>query len=712
MDDVTSYLGQALLNVDIRPVRAGYVVRTDSKDDFVRAVGFASSRWGGIQEPIVPVSATGRRVGEAWKELLSILDPDILVNVAGLAGEDLRRVERSLGRPLTHSYSFDRGQDDGLHELSAYAADDLARLIVTQPASSDVATIAATGIIRPPDGIAGWDEMGVRVFPEADPMRLAEAQLSERTIIASTANQVRDVEAEGLAYPSVVWVSRPNSLRNAIWFWNIRALQPRVVGAPPMVLTTMKVVRSGYVNSGILSRVGANRYAYSRPDVLCLGLEAKDSELHEIGSILGLTLYTETSVGSHGSSSPRDFSANPLTYLTRMDPRGWVTGSRKPGTRATAVVQLTRPKITVRTDSPIVFNSRSHGFVRMRLSGPPELDLPRRPGVARLFDPNASWKHDGLEMMLMSQPAYSLDLGFPEQVDILAAAVADSGNRAELSSAGSYAMGVIALAGGSDAFGTVDVIAVIRALTTPRSRELLKALGSLNLAASDDQLRALAAEFGGQARPLFSSLVEVSSRTPGVGRRHAAQILEQLVDRLAVRRGFKVACKLCGLRSFMETAMATPRPSCPGCGARASYVLESKSGEPSQHYQLNALLDVASENGVLAHLFAMRALEKREPGSYLLPGANIYRVSDGVHLGEVDLLGLSGRQVIAGEVKTSAGAFVEDAMKHHADLSYAVGADRHIMVCLEPLDGAVISQAEAICRSKGMALTVVTGPVA
>src|ERR1700729_1887103 len=65
-------------------------------------------------------------------------------------------------------------------------------------------------------------------------------------------------------------------------------------------------------------------------------------------------------------------------------------------------------------------------------------------------------------------------------------------------------------------------------------------------------------------------------------------------------------------------------------------------------YRLNALIDRASDQGVLPHLLARAALQKLDDTSHVLPGADL-RFPDGSRL-EVDLVGVLRGKVVAGEV--------------------------------------------------------------
>jgi hypothetical protein len=59
-------LGPALVNVDLRPLRLADLIHAGSVGEFVAAVAEATSRWGGIREPIIPVRDDGT-LDERWR---------------------------------------------------------------------------------------------------------------------------------------------------------------------------------------------------------------------------------------------------------------------------------------------------------------------------------------------------------------------------------------------------------------------------------------------------------------------------------------------------------------------------------------------------------------------------------------------------------------------------------------------------------------------
>src|SRR5437016_5055714 len=79
---------QGVVNLDLRPIRAAYLVRPGDTSAFKRAVLLACDRWGGQQEPIVPISAKGQ-LKKFWNDVREAARPDVYVDLANL-GEPIR----------------------------------------------------------------------------------------------------------------------------------------------------------------------------------------------------------------------------------------------------------------------------------------------------------------------------------------------------------------------------------------------------------------------------------------------------------------------------------------------------------------------------------------------------------------------------------------------------------------------------------------------
>lgn len=78
--DRRDYLGQSMMQVAVLPARAAYFIRTGSRTGFRRAVQEASTRWGGMTEPILPVPDDGE-IPDELRETVAAAKVEAAVNV-------------------------------------------------------------------------------------------------------------------------------------------------------------------------------------------------------------------------------------------------------------------------------------------------------------------------------------------------------------------------------------------------------------------------------------------------------------------------------------------------------------------------------------------------------------------------------------------------------------------------------------------------------
>src|SRR5207245_4283176 len=112
----------------------------------------------------------------------------------------------------------------------------------------------------------------------------------------------------------------------------------------------------------------------------------------------------------------------------------------------------------------------------------------------------------------------------------------------------------------------------------------------------------------------------------GPQRLHLADVVD-ILNRLSfaglVHRGLVTECAACAINSFSPLPNVDPIATCPACGSRGRFAGDGTG--PQLHYRLNALLDQASANGVLGHLYAAAGLQREDKDAYLIAGANIER---------------------------------------------------------------------------------------
>ena len=228
-----------------------------------------------------------------------------------------------------------------------------------------------------------------------------------------------------------------------------------------------------------------------------------------------------------------------------------------------------------------------------------------------------------------------------------------------------------------------------QALATPRSRALLRELRRAKAdSADDDALAQLALTWGGRSERRYRTAAVVA----GEGGSLAA--LEQLVAVGWAQRGLEVKCGHCGVRSFVPMVDSNDQPLCPGCGSAQSY--STTANLLDVKYRLTTFIDRCCDQGMLPPLTAVAHLIQEADTTFLLPGLDIV-FNDG-QVGEVDLFGVSQGSVLAGEAKTSAAAFTSEQVVRDVEIRRLLGADVHLMVCLEPLTPEIVQRAGDSCR--------------
>lgn len=159
--------------------------------------------------------------------------------------------------------------------------------------------------------------------------------------------------------------------------------------------------------------------------------------------------------------------------------------------------------------------------------------------------------------------------------------------------------------------------------------------------------------------------------------------------------------------SFIPIQTASPNPQCRACGAKGQ-TYEPK-GDPELHYRLNSLVDRAADQGVIPHLFAVAQLQAANSQTHVLPGVE-FTLGDGASR-EVDLYGIHGGRVVAGEAKTKAEGFTKEQIERDISLSTELAADVHLMVCVEPIGESTRTFAQGCAETAGIDLSIIDGQV-
>lgn len=691
------YLGQAPLSAAAVPARGAYLFRAGSRAGFRRSVQEASTRWGGITEPIVPVSATGR-LAPLWSQVVQTANVDGLVNVdldLGIA----QAVSRRLDLPLVELQHIDRA---GPLMWTAHPSQ------VSSWAGADSTPVVAeeTGALW--QAVAAGD---VSVDHEADAVasslpfwrvggdQLARAQVFGKTLLARTLVEFGEHYGSGGPAPfsAVLWFTKPNSLRDCLFFWNVRALAPTSFPHIPMLLLPTEEVQH-WLNFGEQVRQLLRRPAEFSPDVSVLSLSRSDAQLHDEAAALGLERSKVPA--SAGHRWPAELRTEPFTYKLGVDPLRNLVYGRRYGLVTTTDVQLVRTKTTARFKSPVQPEAR--GYTLLRMSSPAFASYPRRQVVASSLIRNATWRDDALQIATNLMSDYWVELELPALPAVAELLLTTSAATHRLSDKGRIGLPVAEAPTGFSALLQPYVYEVIAGLTTPRSSSLLRELQRLRDGGeSDEAIADVAARWGGRVERRYRAASEIAS----VKALRAADVLEQLCSLGWVERGLEIACGTCGLNSLIALTAEAARPRCPGCGSHEGY---TKAGPQLKVcYRLTTLIDRVSDQGLLPPLMAIAQLSRRNPDTYLIPGIDL-AFPDGTK-GELDLYGVHAAQVVAGEVKTSAKAFSDAQIRRDVDLSARVGADVHLMVALDEIPADRLAVAQKRCSKSGLQLLSLSG---
>lgn len=122
-----------------------------------------------------------------------------------------------------------------------------------------------------------------------------------------------------------------------------------------------------------------------------------------------------------------------------------------------------------------------------------------------------------------------------------------------------------------------------------------------------------------------------------------------------------------------ETAHDAAR--CPVCGTASDYI--SNEHGLAVHCRLDARVEHAGTQGVIAHLLVVGALQCEHGPAWLLPGVDL-EFDDGAAR-ESDLSGVCDTRPTCGEVKMSGAGFTEERIDKDLDVAARLGVELHVM---------------------------------
>jgi hypothetical protein len=689
--------GPVWFQASLLPARAAYLIRAGSRNGFRRAVQEASTRWGGMTEPIISVRSGGRIDGW-WKKVVELSAVQALVNVdaddgdaeaagslLGLEVVPLRYIDRSgPARWSTHPTSLPNNMQEDWGPIIACAGSPLWQ-------ATAAGDLSATHE-------AALREAHVPFDRPRTSDQVARAAVLRSTLIDRTTAAFSENLASGAigTTPAIFHIVSRNGLRDCQGFWNLRALRPLMEPiVAPMFLIPEDEIEHWIGFDTLLSRA-LERPDEFTPDVLLASIGVPDARLHELAALLGLRPSTQKA--RVGMRSPAEMRTGPFTYLTTssVDPRRWFVFKRRYGTTTDIEAHFVSGNARLQFPSPVSFQGGGSSLIHLRSQAFDK--LPKRSSVARLIEGNASWHEESIQIAGWASSRYQLNVHIPTLDETLHAILVESTKKYGLSDKGR--LGAALLENTSHAkLLEPGVYEAVIALTTPRSKELLRELRRMrDLGSGEQQLIEFAMQWGGRSERRVRSAPELR-QAGGPGIVHA---VETLCSMRWAERGMAIACEHCGLRSFVAMVDVCSTARCPGCESDESYAATKDT--VTVYYRLNSHVDRSSDQGVLPHVLAVAAALREDPSALLRPGVDVQLLDGGE--AEIDILGLFDGRLLAGEVKTNPAEFTDKQIARDIECSLGVRADVHLMATVGDIPPPALSFAKERASHAGLDLLV------
>jgi hypothetical protein len=693
------HVGPALVKVSLVPARAAYLIRAGSRKGMRRAIQEASTRWGGMTEPIIPVHRNGT-VDSWWRAVVRVAKVEGLVDVD--AGPDAANTAGdALGLPVVPLKDIDRWGPTmwTLHPASLPYSGDPTQAPVISCENGTLWQAVAAGDFSP-EHERHADSFRFR-RPHS-PDQVARASMLEQTFMAQTVTGFYERSAKGGPWPipAVVWVTAKDSIRDCVWFWNFRAIQSRNFEPSPMIIVPETDVRHWLNFSRDLATLLARPDEFS-PDVSVMSITVPEQRLHTLATeVLGL-LHTNEKMRT-GHKSGAELRRPPFTYRVNLELRHDLIFERDYGREVEVEAHPTDGRALLRFSSPIEF-ATTGGNTLMRLASTAFEELPRKDIIADKLVPNATWKDDSLQILTHAMQNYRLHINLPALDECVKTLITAKTSQFSLSEKGRLA-DAIATQTDLPLLLRPGVYEVTTHLTTPRSSTFKREMDALrSKGMPEDEVQALAARWGGRGARSYDS---VSGFTKRLGKRaiNPVAAFETLCEIGWAERGVETNCARCGLRSFVPIATLDLGARCPGCRAATSYTADS-TGLAVQ-YRLNTLIDLASDQGVLPHLLVIAALTSKSEHTSLLGGTLV--TLPGGSTPEVDILGVHDQQFVAGEVKTKARDFTPQQLERDISVSSRLDVDTHILAAIDIVPDTVVKAASELASKTKMKLLVLS----
>lgn len=701
------FVAQSVAQVTVRPRKLGYLIQAGSRSHVRRAIRYASTEWGGIGHPIVPVRQN-RRIDPGWWQMLDDLHPEILIDYVGI-GDILRHeLRQRVGAEVVEERML-RWDEPGIHTLVTVLPGSLrGRTLLVAPPEATIITEAAVGVLpSDPDNVRLWSECGATHSVIASSQDLLDAQLDVPSPLWVTRRQYRTYVSTVLGAPVIVYCDPRPGLSSVVRFWNVRAAGAAVGGVHVLWLPADRLEDQGV---GERLRGLCLAKVQTLPDLLLLGPD--EDSLDRAAQAIGFNHDTGSKSSISFSSTGRDLSKTPLSYWRgSYDPRGFVLGDRSEGVQVSVPLTVTRPSAVLHFQSPIPFNPTISGKLRVDIDQVEPITWPRRETTARLIADQAEWTRGGLGFVFAPTTIYRIPLRVPDAAAVLTACLGDAGWTWSVSDKGRYAGALLGAVGDRSSVAALRdplCLRVIRALASLSSRkagQLFRA--NLPPSVTDQQIAEAVATVIPALVPRWLTSNEISSALSSVGptvkRATVVVALNQLIGDQLVARAFRFECSNCGLTTYIPLDRSADRVTCDGCTVQSA--LRGTAGEPDLTYGLNSLLDRAADQDCHGHLPVQDWMRDNLEVIWSVPGADLMSAA-GTNR-EIDVLAISRSEVLISEVKSSVGGFPDPVVLSAAQLASDLKADHLVLAALDDWTADRKAEVAALAIGHGPRMTVI-----
>lgn len=676
-------LGSAELDLVVGPRRQVLLVDDGDIEQLRAAVLAASTIWGGIRTPIIPVGRDGTIAPGHWQ----ITEPWAPVRLVDLRADQSRvpKVEAigELSLPRSPARPLDDGHFWTPHPIVAYTPSSISNLALSLPNPGDLDGLIGGGHVDLPDEVDLWREVGAAVSESCDLVEMALAQLRRGTVIEATGRFSGDstLVSPFAVSSTLVYVCRDEpTFHDAMWFWNLRAVRPRGYDAGTTLFLRAATLAEPTVRQAIQN--ATRERSRSTPAAVFHPGEGLTSEsVADLAASAGFHVVAGTSFSEQIFDKVATDESE-LTATTTLDPRlGWLGDRTSGGTRTGIEVSWRRPSTSLRFRSPVEWHPKAmlSSPISVRFSGP-QFNAPRTPGVAALYEPNAIWTGPHLELSTNASHEYRFGVVLPSGAAVLDAALGDRGATWRVSDKGQQVVGVLQRLSDRATVRLEVFHELVKVATPSRSDIRLRLVQELRdlEGASEEDVRSVVDEIVDSGKS-FRGSHDLLSQIANEHRAEAAACIDELIAAELLARGLRVECGVCGLKSFVPMSAGDGPAECPGCRTSASFSLVS-GAQLGTYFRLGSLLARLSQNGGLVPMAASALL--LHSGAFVIPGANID--VDGQQV-EADLLGWVGDCLFIGEAKTSADRLDAAEVGKGLELAVLIGASRYYAVTLDAM---------------------------